>query len=57
VITHVETPAEARGLGYASKLMGKVVDEARENGRKLRPSCSYAVAYFQRHRDTADVQA
>jgi predicted GNAT family acetyltransferase len=37
--------------------MGKVVDEARENGRKLRPSCSYAVAYFQRHRDTADVQA
>jgi predicted GNAT family acetyltransferase len=57
VIMHVETPAVARGRGYASKLMHDVVEEARGNGRKLRASCAFAVAYFRRHPDTADVQA
>jgi predicted GNAT family acetyltransferase len=57
VILHVETPAIARGRGYASKLMTEIVGEARQTGRKLRASCAFAVAYFRRHRDTADVQA
>lgn len=56
VILHVETPDEARGHGYASKLMKHVVDEARGADRKLRASCAFAVAYFRRHPDTADVQ-
>jgi predicted GNAT family acetyltransferase len=57
VILHVETPTEARGRGYASKLMKHVVDEARTSERRLRASCAFAVAYFRRHPDTADVQA
>ena len=57
VILHVETPHEARGRGYASKLMKHVVDEARATKRRLRASCAFAVAYFRRHSDTADVQA
>ncbi len=57
VIMHVETPHEARGRGHASKLMSHVVDEAREKKAKLRASCAFAVAYFRRHPDTADVQA
>lgn len=57
VILHVETPAEARGCGYASKLMEAIVGKARAEGRKLRASCAFAVAYFRRHPDTADVQA
>ena len=57
VILHVETPQDARGRGYASKLMNEIVNEARQSGRKLRASCAFAVAYFRRHRDTADVQA
>jgi uncharacterized protein len=57
VILHVETPVEARGRGYASKLMAQIVDEARKSGRSLRASCAFAVAYFRRHPDTADVQA
>ena len=57
VILHVETPSEARGRGYASKLMKHVVDEARGGNRKLRASCAFAVAYFRRHPDTADIQA
>lgn len=57
VILHVETPTVARGRGYASKLMAAIVDEARPTGRKLRASCAFAVAYFRRHPDTADIQA
>lgn len=56
-IMHVETPAEARGLGYASRLMNEVVAHAREKGMKLRASCSFAAAYFKRHADASDVLA
>jgi predicted GNAT family acetyltransferase len=48
-ITHVETPAEARGRGYASRLMHAVVEDAKARGLKLRASCAFAVAYFKRH--------
>lgn len=57
VIMHVETPAVARGRGYASKLMAEIVATARRDGTKLRASCAFAVAYFKRHPDTRDVQA
>lgn len=57
VILHVETPAEARGRGYAQKLMDAIVAEARERSLRLRASCSYAVAYFRRHPNTHDVLA
>lgn len=56
VILHVETPVEAQGRGYASKLMKHVVDEARASQRKLRASCAFAVAYFRRHPEAGDVQ-
>jgi predicted GNAT family acetyltransferase len=54
-IMHVETPDEARGLGYATKLMNEIVAHARANDMKLRASCSFALAYFKRHREAADV--
>lgn len=57
VILHVETPAEARGRGYASKLMEAIVGKARSDGAKLRASCAFAVAYFRRHADARDVLA
>lgn len=57
VIMHVETPEEARGRGYAQKLMDAIVAEAREHGMRLRASCSYAVAYFRRHPAAQDVLA
>jgi len=57
VIMHVETPHAARGQGYASKLMAEIVAQARADNAKLRASCAFAVAYFRRHPDTADVQA
>lgn len=57
VIMHVETPVVARGRGYASKLMAEIVAKARADKSKLRASCAFAVAYFRRHPDTADIQA
>lgn len=54
-ITHVETPAEARGKGTAKRLMDGVVTEARASGRKLRARCGYAIAYFQRYPEMTDV--
>lgn len=56
-ITHVETPLEARGRGHASRLMDAVVADARRRGLKLRPVCSFAAAYFERHTDAADILA
>ena len=58
MLTHVETPEEARGHGHAAKLMAAIVESARAEGVKLTPRCSYAVAYFRRHpKDVADVEA
>lgn len=54
-ILHVETAPEARGLGYAARLMDGVVEDARANGRKITPFCSYAQAYFVRNKSAADV--
>lgn len=54
-ITHVETPPEARGQGHAEKLMTAVVQSAREGDRKLVALCGFAIAYFRRHKEAADV--
>ncbi len=54
-ILHVETAPEAQGRGYAAKLMDGIVEDARANGRKITPFCSYARAYFTRNASAADV--
>lgn len=56
-ITHVETPPEARGQGHADRLMAAIVENARGGERKIVPLCGFAVAYFRRHKDAADVLA
>jgi predicted GNAT family acetyltransferase len=57
LVTHVETPAELRGAGHASRLMDGVMRIARETGRKVTPLCSYAAAYARRHPEHADLIA
>lgn len=54
-ILHVETAPEAQGRGYAAQLMDGVVADARANGRKIAPFCSYARAYFARNKSADDV--
>ena len=55
VIPHVEAPMALRGSGSAGRLMHAVAEHARSEGIKIVPTCGYAVAWFRRHRDAADV--
>jgi predicted GNAT family acetyltransferase len=55
VIPHVEAPIALRGTGTASRLMEGIVARARAEGFKVTPTCSYAFAWFRRHKDAADV--
>jgi len=55
VITHVETPLALRGAGHAGQLMQGVAEEARAEGVKVLPLCSYARAWMQRHPEFKDL--
>ncbi|HEX4182604.1 MAG TPA: GNAT family N-acetyltransferase [Caulobacteraceae bacterium] len=55
VIPHVEAPMALRGAGAAGRLMEGVVAHARSEGVKIVPVCSYADAWFRRHREHADI--
>lgn len=55
LLTHVEADRGLRGTGAASRFMQGVVDWARETKTRLRPKCSYAVAWFHRHPEARDV--
>jgi predicted GNAT family acetyltransferase len=54
-ILHVEAGDALRGTGAAGRFMQGLVDHARAAGVRLTPRCGYAVAWFKRHPDQADV--
>ena len=56
-IDHTYTPPEHRGKNIAFQLMQRTIDDARRDGIKVRPICSYAVAQFRRHPDWSDLLA
>ena len=49
VITHTGVPAAIGGRGIAGALMEAAVAFAREAGLRIRPACSYAAAWMERH--------
>jgi uncharacterized protein len=55
VIPYVESPVPLRGRGTADRLMLGLAQIAREEGLRLAPTCSYAVAWFRRHPEWNDV--
>ncbi len=54
-LLHVEADMALRGTGAAGRLMEQVVAAARAEGSKIRPLCSYAVAWMRRHPETNDL--
>ena len=54
-ILHVEAEDELRGSGAAGQFMQSLANHARAEGHTLTPVCGYAVAWFRRHRDQADL--
>lgn len=56
-IDHTGVPPEYEGRGIAARLVKKAVEDAREQGFKIQPVCSYVVAQFRRHPEWADLHA
>jgi predicted GNAT family acetyltransferase len=56
-LPHVEADMPLRGTGAAGRLMEQVAAAARAEGSKIRPLCSYAVAWMRRHPETNDLLA
>ncbi|MDD2765174.1 MAG: GNAT family N-acetyltransferase [Opitutaceae bacterium] len=49
VFTHTFVPPELRGRGIAEKLVRPALEEARRQGRRVVPRCSYVAAFIRRN--------
>jgi predicted GNAT family acetyltransferase len=56
-IVHTEVPDEVSGQGIAADLMRAALDLARSHGWRVRPACSYAAAFMDKHPEYADLLA
>ena len=57
VADHTFVPPEARGRGIAEQLVKALIDDARKDGARIVPQCSYVEAQFRRHPEWADLRA
>ena len=57
VITHTVVPPALEGRGIGGALVRSALIHARTNGLKVKPECTYARAYMQRHPETQDLLA
>lgn len=55
IIDHTYVEPAYRGRQLARRLLDLVVEEAREKGRTIIPSCSYALEQFKQDESYADV--
>lgn len=56
-IDHTGVPSEFGGRGIAAMLVNRAIADARSEGFKITPVCSYVVAQFKRHPEWADLLA
>jgi predicted GNAT family acetyltransferase len=57
IANHTFVPPEARGKGIAAALVDALIADARAQGFRIVPQCSYVAAAFRRHPEWADVLA
>jgi predicted GNAT family acetyltransferase len=57
VATHTVVPKAIGGRGVAARLVERLVSDAREQGFKIVPQCSYVARKFERNPDWADLKA
>lgn len=57
VADHTLVPPEIGGRGVAAKLVEALIADARAEGNRIVPQCSYVEAAFRRHPDWADLRA
>lgn len=53
--THTEVEPAAEGRGIGSKLARHVLDQARADGLKVQPLCSFIKGWIERHPDYLDI--
>jgi predicted GNAT family acetyltransferase len=56
-VDHTGTPPEYRGQGLAQLLMYRLIADAKADGTKIVPLCSYVAAQFRRHPEWAGLLA
>lgn len=54
-IDHTYVDASLRGQGVAGKLMEATAKQLREAGLRAKPTCSYAVKWFEEHPEYSDL--
>jgi predicted GNAT family acetyltransferase len=57
VADHTLVPPEIGGRGVAARLVEALVADARKEGNRIVPQCSYVEAQFRRHPEWADLRA
>jgi predicted GNAT family acetyltransferase len=57
VAEHTLVPREIGGRGIAARLVEALIADARAEGFRIEPECSYVAAQFKRHPDWADLRA
>lgn len=57
VAEHTLVPRELEGRGIAAELVDALVADARDQGFRIEPQCSYVAVQFRRHPEWADLLA
>jgi predicted GNAT family acetyltransferase len=57
VADHTLVPPEIGGRGVAARLVEALIADARAEGNRIVPQCSYIDAAFRRHPEWADLRA
>ena len=57
VADHTIVPPAIGGRGVAARLVEALIADARSEGFRIDPACSYVDAAFKRHPDWADLRA
>ena len=57
VATHTIVPSEIGGRGIAGKLVERLIADARQEGFRIVPQCSYVAAKFEKNPDWSDLRA
>lgn len=56
LVDHTIVPPEIGGRGIAARLVEAIIADARAQGFKVIPQCSYVVAAFDRHPEWASIR-
>ena len=56
VAAHTVVPPAIGGRGIAAQLVNAMIEDARKQGFRIDPRCSYVEAQFRRHPEWADLR-